>query len=140
MREPKKVPSAAMVRARNLNLKKARKVNAEKKRQRELVQMDKDLDDLKDKVDTKVDAQVKELLKKVDRKTLKDNILKVFYDMGGPRKMKQWAKENPGKYYTLMAGILKAEADKEASTGGGVTVNIFGRDDNTIDITPGEST
>lgn len=138
-KKPKKEPSAAQLRACRLNLEKANKNRAERKRQAELVKMDKDLDNLKDKVDTKVDAQVAKLLKKLDRKQLKDHVLQVFYDMGGIRAMKKWARENPGKYYTLMAGILKADAEKEASTGGGVTVNIFGVDDDAIDITPGKT-
>ena len=134
----KKPPTGAQIRARKLNLDKALKTNAEKKRKRELAKMDQDLDDLKDKVDTKVDAQVAKLLKKLDRKQLKDHVLQVFYDMGGIRAMKKWAKDNPGKYYTLMAGILKADAEKEASTGGGVTISIFGVKEDAIDITPGK--
>ncbi len=58
--------------------------------------------------------------------------------MGGTRAMKKWAKDNPSKYYSLMAGILKADTEKEANTGGGVVVNIFGLDDDVIDISPGK--
>jgi len=133
----KKPPTGAQIRARKLNLEKALKTNAEKKRKRELAKMDQDLDDLKDKVDHKVDAQVAKLLKKLDRKQLKDHVLQVFYDMGGVRALKKFAKENPAKYYSLMAGILKADAEKEASTGGGVVVNFdFGIAPKEIDITP----
>ena len=135
----KKPPTGAQIRARKLNLEKALKTNAEKKRKKALLKMDQDLDDLKDKVDTKVDLQVQKLLKKLDRKQLKDHVLQVFYDMGGIRALKKWAKENPAKYYSLMAGILKADAEKEANMGGGVVVNIFGLEDDAIDITPGKT-
>lgn len=134
----KKEPTGPQLRARKLNLEKAQKTLAEKRRQKELAKMDQDLIDLKDKVDDKVDAQIATLLKKLDRKQLKDHVLQVFYDMGGIRAMKKWARENPGKYYTLMAGILKADAEKEASTGGGVTISIFGVKEDAIDITPGK--
>jgi len=134
----KKEPTRPQLIARKLNLEKAQRKNAEKKRQKELAKMDQDLENLKDKVDDKVDAQISKLLKKLDRKQLKDHILQVFYDMGGARALKKFAKDNPAKYYSLMAGILKADTEKEANMGGGVVVNIFGLDDDTIDITPGK--
>lgn len=120
----------------NENLAKGRAIAAENKRKRDLIKMDEDLNDLKDKVDDKVDEQVKKALGKVDRKRLKDEVLQVFQDMGGRKKMMKWAKDNPGKYYTIMANIIKAETEKEGGGGGKVQVNIYGLEDKSIDITP----
>ena len=137
--EEKKKSSVFQDRARAKNLERAREVNAKKKREKEIVKLDEKLGDLTEDIDNKVEAQVKKHLGKLDRKKLKDQVLQVFHDMGGTRAMKKWAKENPGKYYTLMANILKTDSDKGDGGGGGVTVNLFGLEPDSIDITPKET-
>jgi hypothetical protein len=139
--EKKKIePTKFQTRARNKNLERAREVNAKKKREKEIAKLDEKLGDLSETIDDAVDTQVKKQLGKLDRKKLKDQILQVFHDMGGTRAMKKWAKDNPGKYYTLMANILKTDSDKELGGGGGVTVTFdFGLPPKTIDITPDKS-
>ena len=120
------------------NLEKAREANRKKQHEKEMVKVDERLKDLSDDIDDAVDKQVANRLKKFDRKKLKDEVLQVFYDMGGTRAMKKWAKDNKGAYYKLMAAILKVDNDKEGAGRGGVTVNIFDpkASDKIIDITP----
>lgn len=137
----RKAPTEFQLRARKENLKKANAVNAERKRKKDMVKLDERLSDISDEIDDSVEKQVKKHLGKIDRNKLKNEVLQVFHDMGGRKEMRKWAKDNPGKYYTLMSNILKAESDKGDGGGGGVTVNLFGLgpDNAEIDITPAKS-
>jgi hypothetical protein len=140
--KPKKEPTGAQIRARLKNLERANEVAAKKKRERELAKIDAKLNDLTETVDDKVAEQVEKRLKKLDRGKLKDEVLQVFYDMGGAKALKKWAKANPTKYYSMMSAIIKAESDKEQGSGSGVVVNFFGMEElhKTINITPDKQT
>ena len=134
--KPKKEPTEFQKRARSKNLEKAREVNRKKQHGKDMSKIDGRLNDLSDEIDGAVEKQVKAHLGKVDRKKLKNEILQVFADMGGRKKMLKWAKENPSKYYSLVKDILKSETDNEKGGGGGVVVNLFGIEPDSIDITP----
>ena len=137
LEEGKKPPTEFQLRARKENLKKAQAVNADRQRKKELAKIDVKLNDLSDEIETSVEKQVKERLGKLNRKKLKDEVLRVFYDMGGTKAMKRWAKKNPDKYYNMLAGILKSDTEKDQGGGGGVTVNIFDPGaGKIIDVTP----
>lgn len=135
--KPKKEPTGPQMRARAKNLEKANAAREIKQRKKALVKIDAGLNDLTGKIDDKVAEQVEKRLKKLDRGKLKDEVLQVFYDMGGKKTLKKWAKANPTKYYSMMTSIIKAEAEASGGGGRGVTVNVFGgRGSREKDVTP----
>lgn len=137
---PKKEPkerSGAQKRATLENLRKANIARETKQRKKKLFEIDTGLKDLSGKIDDKVAEQVEARLRKLDRGKLKDEVLQVFYDMGGAKALKRWAKDNPTKYYSMMTAIIKAEAESSGGGGRGVTVNVFGgRASREKDVTP----
>lgn len=129
--------SKASIRACRENIKKANEARRLEKTKKALVAMDARIANLDNDLEEEVERQIKLRFKDVDRKTLKNEILAVFYDMGGRKWLKKIAKSDPKLYLTIMNNVLKSESDKEGPTGGGVTVNIYGLDDDkVIDVTP----
>lgn len=121
----KKPPTGAQVRASERNLKKANEANAVKKRKNEIIKLDEKLDTVAERIEDEIEKRVAERFKKVDRKDLKNEILQIFYEMGGKRALKKFAKENPAKYYALMEKVMKTETDA-GSKSRGVQVFVFG--------------
>ncbi len=137
----KKKQTSHQIRACRENLKKANAAVAVKKRKEDLLKIDTRLHDLEGEIDDEVSKQIAIRLKTVDRKLLKNEILSVFYDMGGRTWLKKITKKDPKMYLSLMKEILKSENDKDSgSAGRGVTVNVYGgrRGREEIDITPSE--
>ena len=135
--KPKKEPTGPQMRARAKNLEKANAVREIKQRKKALIKIDAGLNDLTGKIDDKVAEQVEKRLKKLDRGKLKDEVLQVFYAMGGPKALKKWAKANQTKYYSMMTAIIKAEAEGSRGGGRGVTLQVFGgRGSREKDVTP----
>jgi hypothetical protein len=133
----KRPQSAAQKRACKLNLEKAAEGARKARAQKALDKIEDDLKNLAGKVDDKLEVKIEEHLKRLDRSKMKDDILKVFYDLGGTRALKKFAKEKPAEYYKMVITILKAETDAKKEAGGGVVVNIHGLPgDAAIDITP----
>lgn len=120
------------------NLKKAQLARSIQFKKKKFAEFDRSLKHLADKIDLEVEKQVTKHLGKLDRKKLKDEFLQIFYDMGGRKAATKWAKENPSKYYSLMAAIVKAEAEKEGGGNKGIEVNFMFGDNKeaAIDITP----
>lgn len=117
--------SEAKKRACEKNLARAREVIQAKKRNNEIKELDKKLDNVAERIEDEVEKRVAERFKNVDRKDLKNEILQVFYEVGGKRALKKFAKKNPAKYYALMEKVLKGEGDS-GPQGKGVTINILG--------------
>ncbi|MCK5610725.1 hypothetical protein KAR91_53120 [Candidatus Pacearchaeota archaeon] len=133
----KKPMSAAKARACKLNLGKALEGARKARAAKALQKIEDDLQNLSGKMEGKLEVKIEEHLKRLDRSKMKDDILKVFYDMGGTRALKKFAKDKPGEYYKMVLTLLKAETDAKKEAGGGVVVNIHGLPgDAAIDITP----
>lgn len=131
--------SKASIRACRENIKKANEARRLEKTKKALVAMDARIANLDNDLEEEVERQIKLRFKDVDRKTLKNEILAVFYDMGGRKWLKKIAKSDPKLYLTIMNNLLKAENDKEG--GGGirsVTVNVYGGRSGRreVDVTP----
>ncbi|MCK5235801.1 MAG: hypothetical protein KAR06_02355 [Deltaproteobacteria bacterium] len=137
MPREKKPPTGPQLRARKKNLERANEVREANKRKNEISKLDEKLDNVAERIEDEIEKRVAERFKKVDRKDLKNEILQVFRELGGKRFVKKWAKENPGKYLSLMEKIFKGETDG-GSKGKGVTINIHGGRGgrNEKDVTP----
>jgi hypothetical protein len=141
---PKKRPvSEAKRRAALQNLEKARAQNAKRNAEQRLKQFNEGLRTLDKTVRKEIEDAISQRFEKVDRKDIKDEILRVFMDAMGSKGMKKLAKTEPKFFMNKVVEILKAETSKESgemSKGTGVTVNIFGldgkQDSTAIDVTP----
>jgi hypothetical protein len=76
-----------------------------------------------------------------DRKFLKEQIMSVFFELGGAHGMYLWAMENSAnqkEYYKMFAGMLKAESEAAGTGNGGVVVNFTmgNSGEAAIDISP----
>jgi len=48
--------------------------------------------------------------------TVKENILKVFNDMGGSPEMVKWAKKNPSQFYGMYAKLIPRQIEAEVKS------------------------
>jgi hypothetical protein len=129
MRKPpkeKKPVSVAQKKASLQNLKIAQ----EKKRildaKRKIAEMNEEIKQMPARIDDAIETKIEEKIKDmVDRDQLKNDVLQIFYELGGKRWLKKFAKEEPKSYLALMKEILKYDKDSK-NTGGGVVINING--------------
>ena len=135
----------AKVRASRANIKKAHEARALKAKQKQMESLQLQLENLKHTLDDKVDSQLCEYFKKIDRKQLKDDFIKVFYEVGGIQGLKKWVMKdtkNRLDYYKLLVTLLKsASENNESQNRGGIELHIHGlysdkEQPPTIDIEP----